>query len=108
MSATLVRTVGVISRATRSCKGQQMTYLSASSSYPLAEVLRLLIEKIWHAQQRPPLEDPGLELHPDGARRGHPVPPKRLVGVEKAPDVPDIDLVEELQQTCVFATSTNS
>ncbi len=54
------------------------------------------------------MEDPGLWLHPDDARRGHPVPPERLVGAEKAPDVPDVDLVEELRRTRVFATPTNS
>ncbi len=55
-----------------------------------------------------PMEDPGLRLHPDAARRGHPVPLKRLVGVVKALDVPDVDLAEELQRTRVFATPTNS
>ncbi len=55
-----------------------------------------------------PMEDPGLRLHPDAARRGHPVPPKRLIGVIEAPDDPDVVLVEELQRTRVFATPTNS
>ncbi len=55
-----------------------------------------------------PMEDPGLRLHPDVVRRGHPVPSERLIGVVKAPDVPDVDLVEELQRTRVFATPTNS
>ncbi len=54
------------------------------------------------------MEDPGLRLHPDAARRGHPVPPERLIGVVEAPDVPDVVLVEELQRTRVFATPTNS
>ncbi len=54
------------------------------------------------------MEGPGLENHPDDARRGHPVPPERLAGVEEASDVPDVDLVEELQRTRVFASPTNS
>ena len=58
--------------------------------------------------QGPRREDPGLKAHPDDARRGHPVPPDRLVGVDEAPDAPDVDLVEELRQTRVFATPTNS
>ena len=88
-----------------------MTYLSASSSFTLAKVLRLLIEQIWRAQRRPPgpfEEYPDLQMHPDGTRRGHPVPPECLASVVKAPVVPDVDLVEELQRTRVFATPTNS
>ncbi len=51
---------------------------------------------------------PGLRQHPDDARRGHPVPPDRLVGVVEAPDVPDVDLVEELRNPRVFFSPTNS
>ncbi len=54
------------------------------------------------------MEDPGLRPHPDDARKGHPVPPERLVGVGEAPDVPDVELVEELQRTRVIASPTNS
>ncbi len=88
-----------------------MTYLSASSSFPLAEVLRLLIKRfgaLGHNRLRPPIENPSLELHPDGTWRGHPVPPDYVVGVVEAPVVPDVDLVEELERTRVLALATNS
>ncbi len=83
---------------------------SASPSFPLVEVLRLLwkFHALGGARGNPVLGGPASELHPDGGRRGHPVPLKRLVGVEQAPDVPVVDLVEELRIPRVFASPTNS
>ncbi len=67
----------------------------ARPSFPLAEVLRLLwkYSRLVSPDRDLRLEYPGLRQHPDYARRGHWVPPERLVGVVEAPDVPDVDLV---------------
>ena len=64
-----------------------MTYLSREFLLSPRRVPLFVVENLSRS------EGPGLKLHPDDARRGHPVPPNRLVGVEKAPDVPDVDLV---------------
>ncbi len=41
-------------------------------------------------------------------KRSPSAPPDRLVGVVEAPDVPDVDLVEELRIPRVFVSPTNS
>ena len=83
----------------------KISLIQASSSLPLVEVLCLSskFNALGDACSRPPIEDLGLELNPDGARRGHPVPPNRLEGWFESLDVPDVDLVKELRLTCVFA-----
>ena len=73
-----------------------MTYLSREFLLSPRRVPPFVVENLSRSAapaRDPRMEGPGLKLHPDDARRGHPVPPNRLVGVEKAPDVPNVDLV---------------
>ncbi len=54
------------------------------------------------------MEYPGIKTHPDDARRSHPVLLSHLEGVEEAPDVPDVELVEEQKETRAIAPPTTS
>lgn len=54
------------------------------------------------------MEYPGLKTHPDDARRSHPVLLSHLEGVEEAPDIPNLELVEELKGTRPIAPPTTS